>query len=51
MLTLQMAAAVKSYKLGDPREAGVTLGPVVSQRSAEFIRKQIAEAGRSLSLL
>ncbi|KAM0756378.1 succinate semialdehyde dehydrogenase [Meredithblackwellia eburnea MCA 4105] len=35
---------VKDYKLGDPREEATTLGPVVSQRSAEAIRAHISEA-------
>ncbi|KAN0061268.1 hypothetical protein ACQY0O_006114 [Thecaphora frezii] len=34
----------KNYKLGDPSEPGVTLGPVVSLASAERIRKQIDAA-------
>ncbi|KZT01669.1 aldehyde dehydrogenase [Laetiporus sulphureus 93-53] len=35
---------VKKYTLGDPTQAGVNLGPVVSRASAERIRKQIADA-------
>lgn len=35
---------VKSYKLGDPTEDGVNLGPVVSVASAERIKKQVADA-------
>ncbi|ORY32897.1 succinate semialdehyde dehydrogenase [Naematelia encephala] len=38
---------VKKYKLGDPREADITLGPVVSLKSAETIRKQLADAERA----
>jgi acyl-CoA reductase-like NAD-dependent aldehyde dehydrogenase len=34
----------KSYVLGHPLEAGVTLGPVVRTRAAQFVRDQITEA-------
>ncbi|EMD35822.1 hypothetical protein CERSUDRAFT_96047 [Gelatoporia subvermispora B] len=35
---------VKNYKLGDPTQPDVNLGPVVSVASAEKIRKQVADA-------
>lgn len=35
----------QSYKLGDPTDSDINLGPVVSLASAERIRKQIADAG------
>jgi acyl-CoA reductase-like NAD-dependent aldehyde dehydrogenase len=35
----------KEYKLGDPRKAETTLGPVVSVASAARIRKQVKDAG------
>jgi len=35
---------VKKYKLGDPTQTDVNLGPVVSVASAEKIRKQISDA-------
>ncbi|KAJ7770647.1 succinate semialdehyde dehydrogenase [Mycena metata] len=35
---------VKKYKLGDPENPKVTLGPVVSRASAERIHKQVADA-------
>jgi acyl-CoA reductase-like NAD-dependent aldehyde dehydrogenase len=33
-----------AYRLGDPREAGTNLGPVVRTRAADFVRRHIAEA-------
>ena len=42
-----MVEIVKRYKLGEPKDASTTLGPVVSQRSAGVIRKQVADAGES----
>lgn len=38
------AKGASAYKLGDPADASVTLGPVVSLASAERIRKQIDDA-------
>jgi Aldehyde dehydrogenase family len=35
----------QQYKLGDPTDPTVTLGPVVSLASAQRIRKQVADAG------
>ncbi|CCL98460.1 uncharacterized protein FIBRA_00458 [Fibroporia radiculosa] len=35
---------VKNYKLGDPTQPDINLGPVVSVVSAERIRKQVADA-------
>jgi acyl-CoA reductase-like NAD-dependent aldehyde dehydrogenase len=34
----------RKYRLGNPIEAGTTLGPMVRANAAEFVRKQIAEA-------
>lgn len=42
--TAKFVEMVKSYKLGDPTEDGVNLGPVVSVASAERIKKQVADA-------
>ncbi|OCF35499.1 hypothetical protein I316_02551 [Kwoniella heveanensis BCC8398] len=39
-----LAERAKSLKLGDPKDPSVTLGPVVSKRSADHIRKQVANA-------
>ncbi|MDH5435463.1 MAG: aldehyde dehydrogenase family protein, partial [Gammaproteobacteria bacterium] len=38
------ADLVRQYKLGDPSDPEVTLGPMVNARSADLVRKQIAEA-------
>lgn len=35
---------VKAYKLGDPTEDGINLGPVISVASAERIKKQVNDA-------
>ncbi len=43
-LVAKVVAAVNGYVLGNPTEAGTTLGPVVNANSAEFVRGQIAEA-------
>ena len=40
---------LQKYKLGDPTDAEFNLGPVCSLASAERIRKQVADAGRSPS--
>ena len=40
----QAVAEAKAYILGDPREPGTTLGPVVRQRNADLIRNQITRA-------
>jgi len=40
----KFADLVRQYKLGDPSDADVTLGPMVNARSADLVRKQIAEA-------
>lgn len=45
--TRKLAAEVTKLKLGDPREAATSLGPVVSQRSAKWIRQQVADASQS----
>ncbi len=37
-------ARVREYRLGNPLEREVTLGPMVHSRAAEFVRGQIAEA-------
>jgi acyl-CoA reductase-like NAD-dependent aldehyde dehydrogenase len=34
----------KTYRLGDPREAATTLGPMVRSSAADHVRKQVAEA-------
>ncbi|HET6222812.1 MAG TPA: aldehyde dehydrogenase family protein [Dongiaceae bacterium] len=36
----------KQYRLGNPLESGINLGPVVRARAADEIRKQIAKATR-----
>jgi acyl-CoA reductase-like NAD-dependent aldehyde dehydrogenase len=38
------AAAVRGYRLGDPRDPATTLGPLVRAAAADFVRGQIAEA-------
>lgn len=38
------AALTRQYKLGNPMEDGVNLGPVVRTAAAEFIRGQVADA-------
>lgn len=38
------AELVRQYKLGDPLDPDVTLGPMVNARSADLVRKQITEA-------
>lgn len=43
------AELAKEYKLGDPRKAETTLGPVVSVASAARIRKQVKDAGKLIS--
>lgn len=43
-LTAAMVAEVHRYKLGNPLEDGVNLGPVVSPRAAKSIREQVAQA-------
>ena len=40
----QYADLVKEYKLGNPADNETTLGPMVSGRSADFVRQQIEEA-------
>ncbi len=40
----EAASLASRYVLGDPRDPATTLGPVVSARSAAFIRSQVAEA-------
>lgn len=40
----EFVAVAKGYKLGDPSQAGTSLGPVVSLASAERIRKQVDDA-------
>lgn len=37
----------KQYQLGNPFDAEINLGPVVSTKAAQFIREQIAEAVQS----
>jgi len=37
-------AAANAYRLGDPTQPSVNLGPVVSTKAAQFIRDQVAEA-------
>ena len=44
----QFAELAKEYKLGDPRKADTTIGPVVSVASAARIRKQVKDAGKLL---
>ncbi len=38
------AATVGEYRLGNPLESGVTIGPVVKASAADFVRGQIEEA-------
>ncbi|GAK65167.1 succinate semialdehyde dehydrogenase [Moesziomyces antarcticus] len=40
----EFVGVAKQYKLGDPSQSGVSLGPVVSLASAERIRKQVDDA-------
>jgi acyl-CoA reductase-like NAD-dependent aldehyde dehydrogenase len=40
----RMEAEIKSYKLGNPLQDGVNMGPVVRTRSALMIRQHIAQA-------
>ena len=35
---------VKAYRMGNPTDSDVTLGPVVRTDAAEFVRGQVAEA-------
>jgi len=37
-------ARVREYRLGDPRDAATTLGPLARARAADFVREQVAEA-------
>lgn len=37
-------AATKGYRLGNPLETGINIGPVVRQSSADFIRGQLKES-------
>ena len=37
-------ARVRQYRLGDPRDPEVTLGPLVRAAAADFVREQVAEA-------
>ncbi|WVF65612.1 hypothetical protein IAT40_000342 [Kwoniella sp. CBS 6097] len=39
-----LADRAKSLKIGDPKDPSTTLGPVVSRRSADYIRRQVADA-------
>ena len=39
-----MAELTKQFHLGNPLEAGTTLGPLVRAAAADFVREQIAEA-------
>jgi acyl-CoA reductase-like NAD-dependent aldehyde dehydrogenase len=36
--------ATRAYRLGDPRDPGTSLGPVVRASAADFVRRQVAEA-------
>jgi acyl-CoA reductase-like NAD-dependent aldehyde dehydrogenase len=38
------ARRVAAYRLGDPRDPEVTLGPLVRSEAADFVRGQVAEA-------
>jgi len=40
----EFVALTEKYRLGDPRDAEVTLGPVVSEKAAENIRRHVDEA-------
>ncbi|TFL03860.1 Aldehyde/histidinol dehydrogenase [Pterulicium gracile] len=40
----ELVEVVKGYTLGDPRQGGVMLGPVVSTAAASRVRAQISEA-------
>ncbi|CAG7850879.1 4-hydroxybenzaldehyde dehydrogenase (NADP(+)) {ECO:0000303/PubMed:23736872} Short=PHBDD {ECO:0000303/PubMed:23736872}; {ECO:0000269/PubMed:23736872} [Serendipita indica DSM 11827] len=42
--TRKFVDLVKTYKLGDPTESGISLGPVVSVASAKRIRDQVQRA-------
>jgi len=39
-----LTSLAKQYRLGDPLDPGTTLGPMISGRAADFVRKQIADA-------
>ena len=45
--TEAMVELVKGYKLGNPLEEGVNLGPMVRASSADFVRGQIEDAVRA----
>lgn len=38
------AQAVRAYRLGDPRQAETTLGPMVRASGADYVREQIGQA-------
>ncbi|MGH0030061.1 MAG: aldehyde dehydrogenase family protein [Myxococcota bacterium] len=38
------AETVRGYRLGDPRDASTSLGPMVRASAADFVRGQVAEA-------
>jgi len=40
----RFAEATRSYVLGDPLDGATTLGPMVKASSADFVRRQIADA-------
>jgi len=40
----QFVALVKQYRLGDPLDPQTTLGPVINQAAADFVRSQIDQA-------
>lgn len=40
----KVVAIVRAYRLGNPTDSSVTLGPVVSTKAADFVRGQIADA-------
>lgn len=43
-LTAKMLPIVKSYKVGDPREADTFIGPVISDESADYVQSLIDDA-------
>jgi len=42
----RFAALTRQYRLGDPLDPAITIGPMVRGRAADFVREQIQEAVR-----
>jgi acyl-CoA reductase-like NAD-dependent aldehyde dehydrogenase len=47
---VKYAERVRTYVLGEPSDPNTTMGPVVSKRSADSIRRQVADASQWLRL-